>query len=603
MPTSSEQRRMASPSGDFLVPTPHVEHAADGTIYVTERYPLPSYPVRVTEPFDRFAAEVPDRVFMADRKAGGDGWRTISYGEMHDHMRRAAQFLLDQDLSAECPLVILSGNDIEHATLALAAMHVGIPYAAVSTAYSLSGGDYGRLKDVLGTVTPGLIYAADATVFGPAANAAAPGVPLIADAAAGGAERTFADILATSPTQAVDRAAAAVTGDTIAKFLFTSGSTGTPKAVINTHRMLCSNQVMTRESFAFMKEEPPVFLDWAPWNHTASGNKVFLMNIFNGGTYYIDDGRPTKADIGKSIRNLKEVSPTWYFNVPTGYDALIPHLKADAELRKTFFKNLKMFWYAGASLAQHSWDALKELAIETTGREIVIGTGLGATETAPAALFCTWPQDAAGNVGLPIPGVTLKLVPFEGKYDARLKGDNITPGYWRQPELSAAAFDEEGFYRLGDALLPMDPDDLTKGFRFDGRTAENFKLDTGTWVATGALRMAVIEHFGDLIRDVAITGADRPYLGALIFPREPEKAADPTYIESLREKLASFAAAASGSSTRIKRLLVVEEPPSMNAGELTDKGSLNQRAVLRNRAPLVEELYAGSGRVVALDGR
>src|SRR5690606_34522616 len=246
-------------------------------------------------------------------------------------------------------------------------------------------------------------------------------------------------------------------------------------------------------------------------------------------------------------------------------------LKEDAALRQTFFRDLRMLWYAGASLAQHSWDALKQLALETTGREIVIVTGLGATETAPAALFCTWPQDAAGNVGLPLPGVTLKLVPQDGKYDARLKGDNITPGYWRQPELSAAAFDEEGFYRLGDALSPMDPGDFTKGFRFDGRTAENFKLDTGTWVATGALRMAVIEHFGSLIRDVAITGADRPYLGALIFPREPEKADDPDYLAALRGKLASFAAAASGSSTRIKRLLVVEEPPSMNAGELTDK--------------------------------
>lgn len=601
MQTSSEQRRAGAVSGDFLVPAPQVRRAADGVIYVTERHALPSYPVRVTEPFDRFAAEVPDRVFLADRKHGG-GWRTITYGAMHAHMRRAAQFLLDRNLSTERPLVILSGNDIEHATLALAAMHAGIPYAPVSPVYSLSGGDHGRLKEVLATITPGLIYAADGALFGPAASAAAPGVPLIADTAVGG-EASFADILATRPTDAVEAAASRITGDTIAKFLFTSGSTGTPKAVINTHRMLCSNQMMARESYAFMKEEPPVFLDWAPWNHTASGNKVFLMAVFNGGTFYIDDGRPTKADIGRSIRNLREVSPTWYFNVPTGYDALIPHLEADAALRETFFRDLRMLWYAGASLAQHSWDALTRLARETTGRDIVIATGLGATETAPAALFCTWPQDTAGNVGLPLPGVTLKLVPLDGKYDARLKGDNITPGYWRQPELSAAAFDEEGFYRLGDALSPMDPDDLSRGFRFGGRTAENFKLDTGTWVATGALRMAVIEHFGDLVRDVAITGADRPYLGGLVFPREPEKAGDPAYLAALRERLASFAAAASGSSTRILRLLVVAEPPSMNEGELTDKGSLNQRAVLRNRAGLVEELYDGSARVVTLDER
>ena len=598
MPDAMQKLRKDAGNSDFLVHSPAIERRDDGTVYVTERYPLPPYPTRVTEPFDRFAAEVPDRVFMADRKGGGD-WRRISYGEMHGRMRAIGQFLLDQGLSDERPLVILSGNDIEHASLALAAMHVGVPYAAISPTYAFAGGDYGRLKEVLGAITPGLIYAADAAAFASAAHAAAPGVPMIADEAAEGA-RAYADLVATVPTGAVDAAAARITGDTVAKFLFTSGSTGSPKAVINTHRMLCSNQVMTRECFAFMKDEPPVFLDWAPWNHTASGNKVFLMTVFNGGTYYIDDGKPAKAEIAKTVRNLREVSPTWYFNVPTGYDALIPFLEQDAELRRSFFRDLRMMWYAGASMPQHSWDALQRMAVETTGRTIVIGTGLGATETAPAALFCTWPQDEAGNVGLPLPGVTLKLVPFEGKYDARLKGDNITPGYWRQPDLSAAAFDEEGFYRLGDALMPIDPDDFSKGFRFDGRTAENFKLDTGTWVATGKLRLSLIEHFGGLIRDVAITGADRAYLGGLVFPKEPEKAGDPAYRAALKEKLQEFAAASTGSSTRVMRLLVVDEPPSMNAGELTDKGSLNQRAVLRNRAGLVEELYAGSERVVSV---
>jgi feruloyl-CoA synthase len=364
--------------------------------------------------------------------------------------------------------------------------------------------------------------------------------------------------------------------------------------------MISSNQVMTREAFAYFKTEPPVVLDWAPWNHTAGGNKVFFMVMWNGGTLYIDDGRPTKADIWKTVRNLSEISPTWYFNVPTGFDALIPHLKKDPELRRTFFKRLKMLWYAGASLAQHSWDALERLAVETTGTRIVIATGLGATETAPAALFCTWPQDSAGNVGLPIPGVTLKLVPFEGKYDARVTGPNITPGYWRQPELSAQCFDEEGFYKFGDALMPVDPDDFSKGFRFDGRTAENFKLDTGTWVATGALRMDFIDHFGDSIRDVAITGADRPYLGALVFPRDPARAEDPKLRAELREKLISLAARSTGSSNRIRRLLVVAEPPTIEAGELTDKGSINQRAVLRNRSELVDELYGGSPRVIDL---
>lgn len=599
MPEAMEDLHAFADEGDFLTPTPVVLIREDGVIYVSEAYPLPAYPTRVTEPFDRFAAEVPDRVFMADRKGGGDDWRRITYGQMHARMRSLGQYLLDQNLSADRPLVILSGNDIEHATFALAAMHVGVPYAPVSPAYALAGGDYGRLREVLGTITPGLFYASDADVFAPVVAAVAPGSTLITDSGAHGTLR-LDDVLRTEPTSAVEAAGSAITGDTIAKFLFTSGSTGVPKAVINTHRMLCSNQVMVRESYRFMKDEPPVFLDWAPWNHTASGNKVFLMTFFNGGTFYVDDGRPTKADIGRTIRNLRDVSPTWFFNVPTGYDALVPHLQADPELAKTFFRDLKMLWYAGASMPQQIWDALGQLAAQATGRSIVIGTGLGATETAPAALFCTWQQNMAGNVGLPIPGVTLKLVPMEGKYDARLKGDNITPGYWRQPEQSAAAFDEEGFYKLGDALAPVDPQDFTKGFRFDGRTAENFKLDTGTWVSTGAVRLAVLEHFGPLVRDVAITGADRPYLGALVFPREPERANTADYREALREKLASLADKGGGSSTRVVRLIVAEEPPSMNAGELTDKGSLNQRAVLRNRAPLVEALYDGGPAVITL---
>src|SRR5690606_7138111 len=387
---------------------------------------------------------------------------------------------------------------------------------------------------------------------------------------------------------------------TIAKFLFTSGSTGTPKAVTNTHRMICSNQAAIREAFSFMKTEPPVLLDWAPWNHTAAGNKDFYMVLTNGGTLYLDDGRPTRADIGKTVRNLKEISPTWYFNVPTGFDMLIPELEKDEALRQNFFKNLRMFWYAGASLSQHSWEALERMAVATTGTRVLIGTGLGATETAPAAMFCTWPQEGAGNVGLPIPGVTLKLVPYEGKYDARLKGDNITPGYWRQEQLTADAFDEEGYYRLGDAPMPMEMNDIATGLSLEGRQAQNFKLDTGTWVATGALRMAIIDHFGDTIRDVALAGPDRPYLGAIIFPHEAEKADDPDLRQSLHEKLVSLAAKSSGSSNRIMRLIVATDAPSMAAGEVTDKGSINQRAVLRNRADLVEEIYAGSERVILL---
>src|SRR5690606_26138275 len=318
---------------------------------------------------------------------------------------------------------------------------------------------YERLRGIFSTLTPGMVFAADADQFGPAIDAVADAS--VARLFASGrrtTEQDFAAALATQSTAAVDAAFAAVGPDTIAKFLFTSGSTGTPKAVINTHRMICANQVMSRETYAFFKDEPPVLLDWAPWHHTAGGNKLFFMAAFNGGTLHIDDGNPTPAGIERTVRNLREVSPNWYFNVPKGFEALIPYLERDPALRQSLFRNLKILWYAGAGMAQHTWDALDRLAVETIGQHVVIGTGLGATETAPAALMCTWPQQRPGNVGLPCPGISLKLVPMDGKYDGRVKGPSITPGYWNAPDLTAAAFDEEGYYRFGDALRFADPE-------------------------------------------------------------------------------------------------------------------------------------------------
>jgi feruloyl-CoA synthase len=348
-----------------------------------------------------------------------------------------------------------------------------------------------------------------------------------------------------------------------------------------------------------MKDEPPVVLDWAPWHHTAGGNHVFFMVLTNGGELWVDDGRPTLADTPKTVRNLRDVKPTWYFNVPAGLDAIIPFLEQDAELRQAFFGRLKMLWYAGASLGQQSWDAIERMAVETVGARIQIGTGLGATETGPGALFCTWPQEMAGNVGLPAPGCTLKLVPMEGHLDARVKGPNIMRGYWRRPDLTP--FDEEGFYKFGDALKPIDPEDLSRGFRFDGRTAENFKLTTGTWVTTGALRNVAVNHFGAHVRDLAVTAPDRPFLGALIFPPAPDLAEDPAWRARLGDLLKGLAAKATGSSNRIRRVLVIPDLPSLKAGEVTDKGSLNQRAVLAHRADLVDELYEGSPRTIDIE--
>jgi feruloyl-CoA synthase len=599
----------------FWTPDISIRETPDGTIYVEQKAPLPNYPRRITEPLIDWVGKAPDRTLFAARNENG-GWDRLSFADALDKARRLGQFLLDANLSPERPLVILSGNDLDHAALALAAVHTGIPYAAISPAYSLVSKDHERLCAVIGQLNPGMVFASDSGKFGDAiAAAVAPSAAHLFRHGARSEAENLAAALATTVTADVDKAHAAITPDTVAKFLFTSGSTGTPKAVINTHRMICANQIMTRETFAYFEDEPPVLLDWAPWHHTAGGNKLFFMPVFNGGTLYVDDGNPSPAGVEKTARNLKDVSPNWYFNVPKGFDALIPHLESDAELRRSLFGNLKMLWYAGAGMAQHTWEALDRLSVATVGERILIGTGLGATETAPAALMCTWPQERTGNVGLPCHGVSLKLVPMDGKYDARVKGPSITPGYWNAPELTEQAFDEEGYYRFGDALRFANPDNPAQGFLFDGRTAENFKLDTGTWVNSGALRTAFIDHFGGVVRDVAIAGADRAFLSALVFPdydkleKLASKAgqadvaglfADAQVTAFFRNGLRTLATSSTGSSTLIRRMMLIDPPPSPETGELTDKGSVNQRVVLRNRAAEVEELYAGSDRVIEI---
>jgi feruloyl-CoA synthase len=599
----------------FWQPSIKVRQGEDGTIYVEQEEQLPPYPDRVTEPLLEWAERKPDQPLYVQRGADGE-WETLTYAGAVDGMRRLGQFLLDQGLGLERPLVILSGNGLDHALLALAAIHVGVPYAAVSPAYALVSSDYARLKTVFDTLDPGMVFTAEALPFEAALAAVArPGLKRLHRSGARSPGEELEKALKTVPTAAVQEAHRAITPDSAAKFLFTSGSTGVPKAVVNTHRMICSNQIMVRETFAFFKDEPPILLDWAPWHHTAGGNKLFFTPIFHGGTLYIDDGNPTPAGIEKTVRNLREVSPNWYFNVPKGFEALIPYLEKDEALRQSLFRNLKMIWYAGAGMAQHVWDALTRLSVETTGERIVIGTGLGATETAPAALMCTWPQEEAGNVGLPCIGVSLKLVPFDGKLDARVKGPSITPGYWKAPHLTEKAFDEEGYYCFGDALRFADENDITAGFVFDGRTAENFKLDTGTWVNTGALRTRFIDHFGGLVRDVAIAGADRPYLTAIVFPNIEELRRlgglpAPRSLEEVfaseavrtcfRDKLVSLAVQSTGSSNRIRKLILADPPPDLASGEQTDKGSINQRIVLGRRKALVDELYSDSPRTIGI---
>lgn len=582
----------------FWTPAIRIDQQDDGSLILHQDYPLPPVPARVTDPIADWAARAPDRLMLADRDADTGEWRKLTYGDALAQMEHLGAWLLARDLSVDRPVMILSRNALEHALMAMAAIHVGIPHATIAPAYALAGAEPQRLREVCDQITPGLVFCDDAALYRGALAQACPDLPVMSVAPCAGC-LSFADALQTPVTPAVAQAHQAVTPDTVAKFLFTSGSTGSPKAVINTNRMICTNIQMTLGAFDYMRSEPPVVLDWAPWNHTAGGNLVFYMVVSAGGTLYIDDGRPTAADIHKTVRNLREVSPTWYFNVPVGFDMLIPHLRADAELRESLFRDLKMLWYAGAALTPASWSALEELAVATIGRRILIATGLGSTETAPGGLICTMPQTTAGNVGLPVSGAQLKLCPTgDGKYDARIKGDNVTPGYWRAPDLTAKAFDEQGFYCFGDALQPLDPDDFSKGFTFAGRTAENFKLDTGTWVATGALRLSLLDALGPDVLDVVITGPDRPWLGALVFLRDPALAGDGALQDRLRARLQAHAAGQRGSSTRIRRLMLLDDAPDKPAGEMTDKGSINQRLVLRLRADCVDRLYAGGAGCV-----
>lgn len=595
--------------------SPEIEMRTDeaGVIYVKQTGELGEYPERLADRLCHWAKVDPDRLFLAARGTN-DAWVKLTYGQALESARRLGEALTGYNLSPEHPLLILSGNDLEHAQLALACYYSGIPYAPLSPAYSLVSKDFSKLKDIVALLEPGLVFAADGEKFGSAiAAAVSKETPkLVSCNVSGENTKLFAELLETEPTSAIDAAFEAVGPDTIAKFLFTSGSTGSPKGVINTNRMLCANQAMVVDCYAFMADEPPIVLDWAPWNHTAGGNKVFNMVLYNGGTLYIDDGNPTPKGMAKTVRNLKEIAPTWYFNVPRGYEELVPLFKADAELRHNFFSRVKMLMYAGAGLAQHTLDELQRLAVESTGERVLVAAGLGSTETAPFALMCTWDEGVASNVGVPSKGIELKLVPVDDKLEARLKAPTITPGYWKEPKLTADAFDEDGFYNLGDALKFADPDDASRGFLFDGRTAENFKLRTGTWVGVGSLRAGLINHFVGLIKDAVITGLNEEYIGALVLPNwaacrtltgdetldDAQVAANQKLRAAMKDKLIAFGKQSTGSSTRVRRMILLVEPPSIDLGEITDKGSLNQRAVLRHRPEKVAELYAGSAAVI-----
>jgi feruloyl-CoA synthase len=593
----------------FGNPAVRIDRRDDGTIYLKPKIALGEYPDRLTDRLHHWATLVPNRVFMAERDAS-HGWRQITYAQLLASTRSIASALLARGLSADEPIVILSGNSIDHALVAFGALYAGIPFCPVSPAYSLVSKDYGKLAFLMKLLTPGLVFADDATKFAGALGAHVPGhAEIVASRGEipGRGVTMLADLLATPPHPALDAAHEAIGPDTIAKFLLTSGSTGNPKAVINTQRMICANQVMLRETLAFLKDEPPVIVDWLPWNHTFGGNHNIGLTLFNGGSMYLDDGKPMPGGIEATVRNLGEISPTVYFNVPKGYESLLPYLRDDKALRAKFFHRLHAMFFSGAALSPYIWNSLDELAVQETGYRVPMLTGLGATETAPFFMSVTPATSRSGHVGLPVSGNEAKLVPNNGKLEVRARGPNVTPGYWRQPELTAAAFDAEGFYKFGDALKPVDPDDLGAGFDFDGRIAEDFKLASGTWVSVGPLRARFIAASAPLVRDVVIAGINRDEISALVIldldgcrllnpvlaPDDLGAAAsDSTIRAAIRERMIGFLATSTGSSTRITRAALIDTPMSIDRGEVTDKGSINQRAVLDHRSHLIDELYS-----------
>jgi feruloyl-CoA synthase len=606
VPASSDAPLRPISFGD---PAVIVDRRNDGTIYLRPKMALGEYPLRLTDRLHHWAKAEPNRIFMAERDTGGV-WRQITYAQLLASSRHIASGLLARGLSADKPIVILSGNSIDHALLAFGALYAGIPFCPVSPAYSLISRDYGKLGFVMKLLTPGLVFADDAAKFADALSANVPAEIEIVASRGGVPGRKvtkLSDLLATPEHPGLDAAHAAIGPDTTAKFLLTSGSTGNPKAVINTQRMICANQLMLRETLAFLKDEPPVIVDWLPWNHTFGGNHNIGLTLYNGGSMYLDAGKPMPGGIEETVRNLREISPTVYFNVPKGYESLLPYLRDDKALRAKFFHRLHAMFFSGAALSPYVWNSLDELAVQETGFRVPVLTGLGATETAPFFMSVRPATSRSGHVGLPVSGNEAKLVPNNGKLEVRAKGPNVTPGYWRQPELTAAAFDDEGFYKFGDAIKPADPQDFSAGFDFDGRIAEDFKLASGTWVSVGPLRARFIAACAPLVRDVVIAGINRDEVSALVILDldgcrlvNPALAADDLAAaasdslirEAFRERLTRFLATSTGSSTRITRAILIDTPLSIDRGEVTDKGSINQRAVLDHRSRLIEELYS-----------
>jgi feruloyl-CoA synthase len=590
-----------------------VDHAGSG-FCIHSTVPLGDYPERIVQYLLHWAAKDPGRAFIAERNENGE-WIAVSYGDMFERCRRVGQFLIDAGCSVERPVAVLSENSIAHATIALAAMYAGIPVVPISSAYSSIPEAFDRLVHCLSLVTPGAVFVEDGEKYGKVLSRLSQeyGLRIAARKRTG----TMIDLeeAASKKAHSVDAAFLATGLDTVAKIIFTSGSTGTPKGVINTNRMLSANQQQLAQIYPFLETRPPRLLDWLPWSHTFGGNEVFFMTMRHGGTMYIDEGKPTPALFRQTLRNLQDIQPTVYFNVPRGYDLLSVEMERDEQLRNKFFGDLDMLFYSGSALPQAIWERLEQLSETVRGHRVPIVTAWGTTETAPLATGVHFTSRRADNIGVPVSGCEIKFTPAAGRYELRVKGPNVTPGYWRDAERTAEIFDEEDYYKTNDAGYLMDPEDPSKGIIFDGRVGEDFKLSTGTWISVGKIRVAAVNALLSVAQDIVVLGQDWDYIGLLIFidhagcrsltGQDLEVDAngllcDKKIVNHVRTVLSAFNANHPGSSMQVRRVLLMTEPPSFEGHEITEKGYVNQRAVAMRRKHLVEMLRSDDEAVIKI---